>query len=190
MVELFVIVIINIYILVLNIIEEELFYCVQDLCNIFLEYEKKMNKDQFKVYNIVIEVVFLFIFKVTFFFLDGLGGIGKIFVYNIILVKIRFIGNIVLVVVLLGIVVELLEGGRIVYLRFKILILIFEISICNILIQSFLVELIRNVLIIIWDEVLMMYRYVFECVYRIFFDIMKNENLFGGKIVLFGGDFR
>lgn len=88
MVELFVIVIINIYILVLNIIEEELFYCVQDLCNIFLEYEKKMNKDQFKVYNIVIEVVFLFIFKVMFFFLDGLGGIGKIFVYNIILVKI------------------------------------------------------------------------------------------------------
>lgn len=69
-----------------------------------------------------------------FFFLDGLGGIGKIFVYNIILVKIWFIGNIVLVVVLLGIVVELLEGGRIVYLRFKILILIFEISICNILI--------------------------------------------------------
>lgn len=50
-----------------------------------------------------------------FFFLDGLGGIGKIFVYNIILVKIWFIGNIVLVVVLLGIVVELLEGGRIVY---------------------------------------------------------------------------
>lgn len=36
----------------------------------------------------------------------------------------------------------------------------------------------------------MMYRYVFECIYRIFFDIMKNENLFGGKIVLFGGDFR
>lgn len=63
------------------------------------------------------------------------GGIGKIFVYNIILVKIWFIGNIVLVVVLLGIIVELLEGGRIVYLIwFKILILIFEISICNILI--------------------------------------------------------
>lgn len=56
--------------------------------------KKKMNKDQFKVYNTVIEAVFSTTPKATLFFLDGPGGTGKTFVYNTILAKIRSIGNI------------------------------------------------------------------------------------------------
>lgn len=41
MAELFATVTTNIHIPVPNIIEEELSYCAQDLCNIFLEHEKK-----------------------------------------------------------------------------------------------------------------------------------------------------
>lgn len=45
---------------------------------------------------------------------------------------------------------------------------------------------------IIWDEVFMMSKYCFEALDRILCDIMKiiDGRLFGGKVVVFGGDFR
>lgn len=36
----------------------------------------------------------------------------------------------------------------------------------------------------------MVYKYVLECVNRIFCDIMDCEDIFGGKVILLGGDFR
>lgn len=50
--------------------------------------------------------------------------------------------------------------------------------------------MIYDVFIIIWDEVFMVYKYVLECVNRIFCDIMDCEDFFGGKVILLGGDFR
>jgi len=44
--------------------------------------------------------------------------------------------------------------------------------------------------LIIWDEAPMMNRLVFEAVNRYLKDICDNENAFGGKLVMFGEDFR
>ena len=41
-----------------NIIEEELSYCTQELCIVVSDHEKKMNEDQIRVYNTVIQAVF------------------------------------------------------------------------------------------------------------------------------------
>ena len=44
--------------------------------------------------------------------------------------------------------------------------------------------------LIIWDEAPMTHRYAFEALDRTLQDIMGNHSVFGGKVMLFGGDFR
>jgi uncharacterized protein with FMN-binding domain len=44
--------------------------------------------------------------------------------------------------------------------------------------------------IFIWDEAPMMHRFAFEAVDRTLRDITQVDKLFGGKIFIFGGDFR
>jgi ATP-dependent DNA helicase PIF1 len=41
-----------------------------------------------------------------------------------------------------------------------------------------------------WDEVPMMNKLAIECVDKFLKDLMANEELIGGKLVIFGGDFR
>jgi hypothetical protein len=58
------------------------------------------------------------------------------------------------------------------------------------------VELVRKVDLIIWDEAPMMHRRAFETVDRTLHDLMQlddahaTEKIFGGKTVVLGGDFR
>ncbi len=44
--------------------------------------------------------------------------------------------------------------------------------------------------IIIWDEAPMMSRYAMEALDRTLRKLMHNDLSFGGKIIVFGGDFR
>jgi hypothetical protein len=51
--------------------------------------------------------------------------------------------------------------------------------------------LVRAADLIVWDEAPMMHKHVFEAVDRTFRDIMgRPDELFGGKVVVLGGDFR
>ncbi|CAG8708696.1 11681_t:CDS:2, partial [Acaulospora morrowiae] len=63
-----------------------------------------------------------------------------------------------------GIAALLLNNGQTVHSRFKISIKLNEDSICNISVQSNLAELLKQMILIIWDEASMMYRYVFEAI--------------------------
>ena len=51
-------------------------------------------------------------------------------------------------------------------------------------------EMIRLANIIIWDEAPSINKAIFECVDRSFRAIMNNDNVFGGKLIVFGGDFK
>lgn len=51
-------------------------------------------------------------------------------------------------------------------------------------------ELLKATSLIIWDEAPMTHRYAFEALDRTLQDIMQNTRVFGGKVMLFGGDFR
>ncbi|XP_073033882.1 uncharacterized protein [Primulina eburnea] len=51
-------------------------------------------------------------------------------------------------------------------------------------------DLIRRASAIVWDEAPMANRYAFESVSKSFQDIMDNHIAFGGKTIVFGGDFR
>ncbi|XP_042041441.1 uncharacterized protein LOC121786909 [Salvia splendens] len=109
---------------------------------------------------------------------------------------IRSKGDIVLNVASSGIASLLLPGGRTAHSRFKIPVNVNEDSMCNIKPVSALAELILRAKLIIWDEAPMIHKHCIEAVDRSFRDIMLGCNEFsmdqpfGGKTVVFGGDFR
>jgi len=97
---------------------------------------------------------------------------------------------IVLSVASSGIAALLLPMGKTAHSMFKIPIDADETSICSISKQPDLAQLIREALIVIWDEAPMTHRYTLEAVERFIRDICNRNCLFGGKLVIFRGDFR
>nr|XP_025648288.1 uncharacterized protein LOC112743284 [Arachis hypogaea] len=130
------------------------------------------------------------------FFLYGYGGTGKTFVWKTLAAAIRSKGQIVLMVASSGIASLLLPGGRTSHSRFVIPINLDEFSTCNINQNSPLAELIIRCKLIIWDEAPMVNRLCIEALDRTMRDILRFKNAnslqqpFGGKTVVFGGDFR
>ncbi|KAK1407276.1 hypothetical protein QVD17_38890 [Tagetes erecta] len=111
--------------------------------------------------------------------------------------KIRSKGDIVLNVASSGIASLLLSGGRTAHSRFIIPLNLTEDSICSIKPNSEQASLIRKTSLIIWDEAPMMHKHGFEALDKTLKDIMSidddvnNSKLpFGGKTIVFGGDFR
>jgi hypothetical protein len=88
----------------------------------------------------------------TIFFLDGLGGSGKTFVYKVLLALVRRDGHVAIRVAFFGIAILLLEGGRTAHSVFKIPIALNRDSMCLIPVQSDFAELLREAKLIVWDE--------------------------------------
>ncbi|XP_076931995.1 uncharacterized protein LOC143597361 [Bidens hawaiensis] len=105
-------------------------------------------------------------------------------------------GDVVLNVASSGIASLLLEGGRTAHSRFLIPINLTEDSICPVKGNTDVYELLRQTSLIIWDEAPMIHKHAFEALDRTLNDVMNgdsantSESLFGGKVVVFGGDFR
>jgi len=128
------------------------------------------------------------------FFLHGYGGTGKTFMWTTLAASLRMRSKIVLTVASSGIASLLLPGGRTTHSKFKIPVPTLDNSTCNIEGGSELAQLLKVTNLIIWDEAPMAHRYCFEALDRTLKDIMSatsNSNkIFGGKVVVFGGDFR
>ena len=122
------------------------------------------------------------------FFVNAPGGYGKTFLIEALLSTVRGLGKIDLAVASAGIAAELLEGGITTHSQFKIPIPINESSICNISLQSDITKLIQKTSLIIWDEIMMSHVHQVDCVDHSLGDIMKVDKLFGGIVVVFGGD--
>lgn len=155
------------------------------------DYDKwlpMLTVEQRNVYQEIINAVYKN--KGGMFFLYGYGGTGKTFMWNILGADIRSRGDIVLNVASSGIAALLLKGGRTAHSRFIIPIGVNEFTTCQIGAGSDTAELIKEAKLIIWDEAPMMHRHCFETLDRTFRDIMKCDKVFGGKVIVLGGDFR
>nr|KAJ0189880.1 hypothetical protein LSAT_V11C800411830 [Lactuca sativa] len=123
----------------------------------------------------------------------GYGGTRKTFVWKTLSIAIRSKGEIVINVASSGIVTLLLSGGRTTHSRFHLPINLNEDSFCSITLGNDVCELLNKARFIIWDEASMMHCHCFEAVDRTLRDVIlssvKNK-LFGGKTIVFGGDFR
>ncbi|KAG5622894.1 hypothetical protein H5410_008112 [Solanum commersonii] len=153
-----------------------------------IHLQTKLNVEQKRAYDIILERVYSN--KSGAFFIDGPGGTGKTFVYRALLAAIRTKGYIALANASSGVAASILPGGRTAHSRFKIPIDIDENFTCNISKQSSLATLIKDSKLIVWDEVSMAKKNTIEALDTLLKDLMNTKTLFGGKVVVFGGDFR
>ncbi|KAL6183772.1 hypothetical protein ACLB2K_045183 [Fragaria x ananassa] len=167
--------------------------CIEDELFIHVPQEDidaidRLNNDQMVAFNTIMSVVDGK--ESALFFVDGPGGTGKTYLYRALLANLRRMNHIVLTTASSGIAANILPGGKTAHSRFKIPLKVLPSSMCSIGKQSALAQLVRQSTAVIWDEAPMTNRDVFELVDRTFQDIMDVELPFGGKIMIFGGDFR
>jgi len=125
------------------------------------------------------------------FFVDGPGGTGKTFLYRALLAKVRSQNKIAVATATSGIDASIMPGGRTAHSRFKIPLTIESGGYCSFTKQSGTSTLLRTASLIIWDEVSMTKKQAVEALDNSMRNIMDRPDLsFGGKTVVFGGDFR
>ncbi|XP_048605224.1 uncharacterized protein LOC125582525 [Brassica napus] len=150
----------------------------------------KMTEEQRRIFDEILDAVT----KGTggTFFVYGFGGTGKTFLWKLLSAAIRSKGDIVLNVASSGIASLLLPGGRTAHSRFGIPLNPDEFSSCALAHGTDQANLVKEASLIIWDEAPMMNKHCFEALDRSLTDIVgKHRNKpFGGKVVVFGGDFR
>ena len=177
-----------------RLVAEELDYDKEALHIEFSRLKSSLTDEQQNILNKIMSSICSN--KGGVFFVYGYGGTGKTFLWRTLTSLLRSEGNIVLTVASSGIASLLLPRGKTAHSRFHIPININEDSTCNIQQGSDLSELLRQTKLIIWDEAPMVHRHCFEALDRSLKDIMNPhipnsaELPFGGKTIVFGGDFR
>jgi hypothetical protein len=156
-----------------------------------------LNQHQRSIYDNVIDAVHDPRLVDKTFFVDGLGGAGKTFLYGCLLNRVHCTGDITLSMASFGIATLLLEGGCTAHSRFKTPVAgLCGSSACYVPLNSPQAALIRAARLIVWDEAPMAHKHVFEAVNRTLqhamgaVDPALKDMLFGGKVVVMGGDFR
>ncbi|KAF8116963.1 hypothetical protein N665_0013s0022 [Sinapis alba] len=172
------------------LIFDERNYNLEELISTLDSGIPKMTDEQRKIYDEIIDAVKED--KGGMFFVYGFGGTGKTFIWKLVSAAIRSRGDIVLNVASSGIASLLLPGGRTAHSRFGIPLSPDEFSTCNMTHGTDQANLVKEASLIIWDEAPMMSKHCFEALDRSLTDIVgsKSKKPFGGKVVVFGGDFR
>ena len=126
-------------------------------------------------------------------FVTARGGTGKTYTLNAILSAARILveGRITPAIAMAtsGIAAMELHCGRTFHSRFRAHINVTEHSVLYISVRSSLAKLLRDCVLIVWDEAPMAHRYLLEALDRSLRDIMELDRPFGGKNVILAGDF-
>ena len=154
------------------------------------EGKQGFNPEQLSAFNAITQAYKNPTQSQQLFLIHGPGGTGKTFLYNTLTAQARLDGHIVLCVASSGIASQLLLNGSTAHSMFKIPIPCLEDSSCQIRKQSPLADLLCQASIIVWDEISMGHRNVYEAVDRSLQDIRSCDRPFGGMTVIFGGDFQ
>ncbi|XP_058742975.1 uncharacterized protein LOC131615798 [Vicia villosa] len=132
--------------------------------------------------------------KPAVFFLHGYGGTGKTYMWRTLAAALRSKHDICLTVATSGIASLLLPGGRTAHSKFRIPVPTMDNSTCKVEFNDDVADMLRQTKLIICDEAPMAHKYAIESLDRTLKDVMsadKNStDVFGGKVVVFGGDFR
>lgn len=172
------------------LIMDELSYDRQELEADLQRDTPKLTDEQKKIFDEITDAVITK--KGGVFFVYGFGGTGKTFLWRLLSAAVRVRGEVCLNVASSGIASLLLQGGRTAHSRFGIPINPDEFSTCSLTKGTDKAELVKAASLIIWDEAPMMSKHCFESLDRSMLDIVgdNDKRPFGGKVVVFGGDFR
>lgn len=125
------------------------------------------------------------------FFIDGPGGSGKTHLYNTLIARTKTEYTDPVVVSSSAIASLALTGGHTAHSVLKIPLHLTEESTCNITLQSKTAKVIYTAPAIFWDEAALLSAPLYHKVSAACQEIMGDRTRpFGGKVVIFGGDFR
>jgi hypothetical protein len=116
------------------------------------------------------------------------AGCGKTVFANGLAADVRSNGKEVVAVAASALAAMLIVGGTTAHSRFHIPIPTNEYSMCNLSRECR--TMLKSAAIIIWDECSMVHQHVADTVDRSLRDIMGDARPFGGKVVVFMGDFK
>ncbi|XP_024010446.1 uncharacterized protein LOC112085463 [Eutrema salsugineum] len=157
-----------------HLIRDEKSYDRAKLANDHVKLFSTITKEQKDIYNEIMDAVTR----------------GKTYLWRLLGAALRSQGKIVLNVASSAIAALLLEGGRTAHSRFGIPMVMNEYTFCNVSSGSHQAELIEAADLFIWDEAPKMSKHCFETLDQTMRDILKCDKVFGGKVIVLGGDFR
>lgn len=156
-------------------------------------YFSNLNEGQLSAYNQIVHSVENN--SGGMFFVYGYGGTGKNSLWNALSFCFQSEGKIVINVASSGIASLLLPGGKTAHSHFAIPLVLVEDSCCLIEKDGKKAQLLTMASLIIWDEAPMINWLAFEAFDRTMHDVMNNfidgalDLPFGGKTIMFGGNF-
>ncbi|XP_074267073.1 uncharacterized protein LOC141590375 [Silene latifolia] len=177
-----------------TMVMDELSYDKESLQAEHASQLSSMTDEQTTVYNEIMEAIASN--QGGVFFVYGYGGTGKTFIWRTLCAALRSKGEIVLPVASSGIATNVDTCGRTTTRDLAFNQSHRKLHLPRLKPGSDLAELLIRAKLIIWDEAPMTHKHGFEAVDRSLKDVMRvvdprNATLpFGGKVVVFGGDFR
>ncbi|XP_074304122.1 uncharacterized protein LOC141638675 [Silene latifolia] len=124
------------------------------------------------------------------FFVDGPGGTRKTYLYNALYAEVHLMAKIVLPTATSGIAASNIPSGRTTDSRFKLPVDLDSSLSCDVPKQGSLAALLRAATLLIWDEASMERKENVEALDTLLRDLCDPAVIFGGKLIVFGGDFR
>lgn len=124
------------------------------------------------------------------FFVNAAGGCGKTYLFECLIHYSRSMLIEYTVCCWTGIAALLFEDGTTVHKGFKLPLHLDETSVSSMTTQEKAAKKLASCQLIICDEASMIPRHAIDCIDRLLKDITKVSQPFGGKTVVFGGDFR
>ena len=187
----------NAFAIEINRLIREKFALIDDSQFVAIDWNK-FNANQLKIANTIVETIMKNKFELDqFFFLDDSEKTEKIFVQNIVMIKLRAIefqneSIIVFAIIFSDIAITFLDDDFIAHSRFKISLNIIEKNTCNIKKNNNRCEFIRKIKLIFWNEIFMQRKWNFMIVNKIFFDFCDVDEIivFEKKIVCFCENFK
>ncbi|UYV67510.1 hypothetical protein LAZ67_5001019 [Cordylochernes scorpioides] len=161
------------------------------------EMRETLNDGQRAAYNVIIDALEDSESRTPkCFFIDGPGGSGKTFLYELLMHHVRGFNDVVLPSATTGIAANLLTGGRTMHSFYGIPVPINETSVSHIKMDTNAAKLLKTAKLLIIDECTMAHRHALPLIDRLLREVMsesvslKCQIPFGGKVIVFGGDFR
>ncbi|PLW53762.1 hypothetical protein PCANC_04447 [Puccinia coronata f. sp. avenae] len=124
------------------------------------------------------------------FYIDGPGGTGKTFLLNTLIDHTSLSAVGLSVVASTGVAALLLRFGQTAHSAFKIPIEMRKDMKCEFNPQTLLGNYLKETKIIIWDEIVTMHMFAIQAVDEALRKLVDVDAPFGGKTVVFAGDFR
>ena len=150
-----------------------------------------LNPEQLYAYETVMNAVIGNVAGPSFFYLSGQAGSGKTFLYNLLIRSLRLQGKRTLSISWTGISASLIIGGQTAHSFFKFPFDLNETASVRLEPHSRNYQVVKDVDIIIWDEITLVPAVIINALDRFLRNVtQQKDKLFGGKVVLTGGDFR